>query len=142
MIGGDPARFAPYVELYHRALDQFGQERLPVSAHVPGFVADTDKEAADRLWPHARNMLNRIGRERGWPPATRARFEADIAERAWHVGSPETVARKVADTVRTLGLHRIDLKYATGTLAHEHLMSSIELYATKVIPRVRELLAE
>ncbi|MEU8255516.1 LLM class flavin-dependent oxidoreductase [Micromonospora inaquosa] len=142
VIGGDPARFAPYVELYHRALDQFGQERLPVSAHVPGFVAATDKEAADRLWPHARNMLNRIGRERGWPPATRARFEADIAEGSWHVGSPETVARKVAETVRTLGLRRIDLKYATGTMAHEHLMSSIELYATKVIPRVRELLAD
>ncbi|MFC3502800.1 LLM class flavin-dependent oxidoreductase [Micromonospora krabiensis] len=142
VIGGDPARFAPYVELYHRALDQFGQERLPVTAHVPGFVADTDQEAADLLWPHARDLLNRLGRERGWPPMNRARFEADIADGAWHVGSPETVARKIAKTVRALGLQRIDLKYANGSMAHEHLVNTVELYGTKVIPRVRELLAE
>ncbi|MFI7609344.1 LLM class flavin-dependent oxidoreductase [Micromonospora sp. NPDC049366] len=142
VIGGEPARFAPYVELYHRALDQFGQERLPVTAHVPGFVADTDTEAVDLLWPHARDLLNRLGRERGWPPMNRARFEADIADGAWHVGSPETVARKIAKTVQALGLQRIDLKYANGSMAHEHLVNAVELYGTTVIPRVRELLAE
>ncbi|MGA3540399.1 LLM class flavin-dependent oxidoreductase [Micromonosporaceae bacterium DT194] len=141
VIGGDPARFAPYAELYHRALAEFGRERLPIAAHVPGFIAATDAEAVDLLWPHARDMLNRIGRERGWPPMTRARFEADVAEGAWHVGSPETVARKIASTVRALGLQRFDLKYANGTMPHEHLMTAIELYATEVIPRVRKLLA-
>ncbi|WP_030490672.1 LLM class flavin-dependent oxidoreductase [Micromonospora chokoriensis] len=142
IIGGEPARFAPYVELYHRALAQFGQERLPVTAHVPGFIAGTDEEAVELLWPHARDLLNRLGRERGWPPINRARFEADIVDGAWHVGSPETVARKIAQTVRALGLQRIDLKYANGSMAHEHLMNTIELYGTKVIPRVRELLAD
>ncbi|MGA3487658.1 LLM class flavin-dependent oxidoreductase [Micromonosporaceae bacterium DT55] len=141
VIGGDPARFAPYAELYHRALAEFGRERLPIAAHVPGFIAATDAEAVDLLWPNARDMLNRIGRERGWPPMTRARFEADVAEGAWHVGSPETVARKIASTVRALGLQRFDLKYANGTMPHEHLMTAIELYATEVIPRVRKLLA-
>jgi alkanesulfonate monooxygenase SsuD/methylene tetrahydromethanopterin reductase-like flavin-dependent oxidoreductase (luciferase family) len=86
-------------------------------------------------------MMNRIGRERGWPPLARDRFQADIDEGAWHAGSPETVARKIAKTVTDLGIQRFDLKYSAGTLPHERLMAGIELYATKVIPRVKELLA-
>ncbi|HVV08990.1 LLM class flavin-dependent oxidoreductase [Amycolatopsis sp.] len=142
IIGGAPARFAPYVELYHKALDQLGLARLPIAVHAPGFVAETDEEAAEILWPHARAMTNRIGAERGWPPLTRDRFEADIAHGAQHVGSPETVARKIADTARTLGIQRFDLKYSNGTLPHEQMMKGIELYGSVVIPRVRELLAE
>jgi probable LLM family oxidoreductase len=140
IIGGDPARFAPYVELYHRALDQYGREPLPIAAHAPGFIAATDEEAIETLWPHARASITRIGAERGWPPLTRDRFEADIAEGAWHVGSPETVARKIARTVRVLDLQRFDLKYSAGTLPHEAMMTAIHLYGTEVIPRVRELL--
>ena len=68
IIGGQPARFAPYVDLYHRALAQLGQPTLPVAVHSPGFVAATDQEAADILWPHQEVMINRIGKERGWPP--------------------------------------------------------------------------
>ncbi|WP_243769838.1 LLM class flavin-dependent oxidoreductase [Amycolatopsis acidicola] len=141
IIGGAPARFKPYVDLYHQALDQLGLERLPVAVHAPGFVAETDEEAAETLWPHARVMTDRIGAERGWPPLTRERFEADIAHGAQHVGSPETVARKIADTVRTLGIQRFDLKYSNGTLPHEAMMKGIELYGSVVVPRVRELLA-
>ncbi|WP_422770348.1 LLM class flavin-dependent oxidoreductase [Plantactinospora sp. WMMC1484] len=141
VIGGEPARFAPYVQLYHRALAEFGREPLPVAVHVPGFVADTDQEAADLLWPHARAMLDRIGAERGWPPMTRQRFDNDISNGAWHVGSAETVARKVARTIRVLGVQRIDLKYSAGTLPHEHLLETIERYAADVVPRVRKLLA-
>ncbi|ROT33070.1 LLM class flavin-dependent oxidoreductase [Micromonospora sp. HM5-17] len=141
VIGGDPARFAPLVELYHRALAEYGRDPLPVAVHAPGFVAETDQEAADLLWPHVRTMFNRIGRERGWGPMTRERFDANIAEGSWHVGSPETVARKIAATIRVLGVQRFSLKYSNGTLPHEHQMSSIELYATRVLPRVRELLA-
>jgi len=142
IIGGPPSRFRPYVELFHRSLAQFGGPRLPVAVHSPGFVADSDQEAADLLWPHQKAMLDRIGRERGWAPTTRDRFEHDIAEGAQHVGSPETVARKIAQTVRELGIDRFSLKYSAGTLPHEHLMRSIELYGTVVVPRVRELLAE
>ncbi|MEO8263731.1 MAG: LLM class flavin-dependent oxidoreductase, partial [Pseudolysinimonas sp.] len=78
----------------------------------------------------------------GWPPTTRERFADEIATGAIHAGSPETVARKIASTVSSLGVQRFDLKYATGELPHEHLMTAIELYGTQVIPRVRELLAQ
>ncbi|MEO5534470.1 MAG: LLM class flavin-dependent oxidoreductase [Pseudolysinimonas sp.] len=142
IIGGAPVRFAPYVDLFHRALAQQNMPDLPVAVHSPGFVADTDQEAADILWPHQKAMFDRIGRERGWGPMTREHFEAEIASGAQHTGSPETVARKIADTVRTLGIQRFDLKYSAGTIPHEHLMHAIELYGTVVIPRVRELLAE
>jgi probable LLM family oxidoreductase len=141
IIGGAPARFAPYVELYRRALAELGQPALPIAVHSPGFIAATDAEAIELLWPHAEAQLRRIGRERGWPPITRARFESDIAAGAWHVGSPETVAQKMANTVQTLGIDRFDLKYSVGTLPHERSLQTIELYATQVIPRVRELLA-
>ena len=142
IIGGQPARFAPYVDLYHRALAQLGQPTLPVAVHSPGFVAATDQEAADILWPHQEIMMNRIGKERGWPPTNRERFESEIHDGALHVGSPETVAQKIADTVRTLSIQRFDLKYTSGTVPHEQLMTSIELYGREVIPRVRELLAQ
>jgi alkanesulfonate monooxygenase SsuD/methylene tetrahydromethanopterin reductase-like flavin-dependent oxidoreductase (luciferase family) len=140
VIGGSPARFAPFIDLYHRALREFGEDPQAVAVHAPGFIAATDEEAVDVLWPHAQAQLTRIGRERGWPPITRDRFESDVTHGAWHVGSPETVARKIASTVQTLSLDRFDLKYSAGSLPHERLMTAIELYATQVIPRVRELL--
>lgn len=143
IIGGEPARFRPYVELYRRALTQMGKDpSLPVAVHSPGFIAETDEEAAELLWPHHKKMVDRIGAERGWPPTTRERFADEIATGALHAGSPETVAQKIATTIRELGIQRFDLKYSTGALPHEHLMTSIELYGTRVIPRVRQLLAE
>jgi probable LLM family oxidoreductase len=141
IIGGEPARFAPYVDLYRRALAEFGQGEQPVAVHCPGFVAGTDDEAIDVLWPHVRGMMNRIGRERGWPPLSHDRFVADVRDGAWHAGSAETVATKIAKTVRELGIQRFDLKYSAGTLPHEQLMATIERYATQVVPRVKELLA-
>jgi alkanesulfonate monooxygenase SsuD/methylene tetrahydromethanopterin reductase-like flavin-dependent oxidoreductase (luciferase family) len=142
IIGGSPARFAPFVDLYHRALDQFGHERLPVGVHSPGHVAATDEQALDELWPHWKPMRDRIGAERGWPPSTRAEFDQSAGpDGALHVGSPETVARKIAATVDTLGASRFDLKYSAGTLPHDTMMRSIELYGTEVAPRVRELVA-
>ncbi|ETK34030.1 LLM class flavin-dependent oxidoreductase [Microbispora sp. ATCC PTA-5024] len=142
IIGGQPERFAPYVELYHHALEQFGAERLPVGVHSPGHVAETDERAREELWPHYRAMHDRIGRERGWGPTTRARFEAEADRGALYVGSPETVAAKIAGTVRALGVDRFTLKYSSGTLPHDKLMTTIRLYGEAVIPRVRELLAE
>jgi probable LLM family oxidoreductase len=142
IIGGPPERFQPYVELYHRALKEFDRPVQPVAVHCPGFVAATDDEAVEVLWPHARAMNDRIGRERGWPPITRDRFETDVREGAWHVGSPATVATKIAKTVRALGIQRFDLKYSAGTLPHERMMTAIELYGSQVVPRVRELLAD
>jgi len=142
IIGGDPRRFAPYVELYNQALARVGSESLPVGVHSPGHIADTDVQAREELWPAYEVMRNRIGAERGWPPTSRAEFQHEIAAGSLYVGSPETVARKIAATVRALGASRFDLKYSAGTLGHELLLRSIELYGREVIPRVRRLLAE
>jgi probable LLM family oxidoreductase len=142
IIGGDPRRFAPYVELYHRALAQLGSPPLPVGIHSPGHVSKTDDQAREELWPGYEGMRNRIGAERGWPPTSRAEFEREIVAGSLYVGSPETVARKIAATVRALGAGRFDLKYSAGTLGHEMMLRSIELYGREVIPKVRELLAE
>jgi probable LLM family oxidoreductase len=142
IIGGDPRRFAGYVELYYRALEQLGQERLPLGVHSPGHVADTDAQARDELWPHYQVMRNRIGSERGWPPTNRAEFEREIAIGSLYVGSPETVARKISATVRALGASRFDMKYSAGTLPHERMLRSIELYGREVMLRVRQLLAD
>jgi alkanesulfonate monooxygenase SsuD/methylene tetrahydromethanopterin reductase-like flavin-dependent oxidoreductase (luciferase family) len=141
IIGGDPRRFAPYVELYHRALRQLGAEPLPVGVHSPGHIAETDAKAREELWEPYRVMRNRIGAERGWGPTSRAEFEGEAAEGSLYVGSPETVARKIAATVRALGASRFDLKYSAGSLRHELMLGSIELYGREVIPRVRRLLA-
>lgn len=140
IIGGDPTRFAPYVDLYHRALDELGAPRLPVGVHSPGFVHEDDQEARELLWPHYEAMRNRIGRERGWGPATRRDFDNEVEHGALYVGSPERVARKIARTVEALGVQRFDLKYSNGTMPHEHLMDTVRLYGTEVVPRVRELL--
>ena len=141
IIGGDPARFAPYVDLFHRALEQLEKPQLPIAVHSPGFIADTDDKAAELYFEHHRAMRDRIGAERGWPPSTPADFRNEIEHGSLYLGSPETVARKIATTVATLGLRRFDMKYSAGTLPHEHIMRSIELYGTKVIPMVRDLLA-
>ena len=141
IIGGNPGRFASYVELYHRALAQFGKPVLPIAVHSPGYIADTDAQASEELWPAYQVMRDRIGAERGWPPTSRAEFEHEIAHGSLYAGAPETVAQKIATTARALGIARFDMKYSAGTLSHERMMRCIELYGTRVIPRVRELLS-
>jgi alkanesulfonate monooxygenase SsuD/methylene tetrahydromethanopterin reductase-like flavin-dependent oxidoreductase (luciferase family) len=111
--------------------------------HSPGYVADTDEEAKNDLWPHYAAMMTRIGAERGWPPASRAQFEREAGPGgALCVGSPDTVARKIVATSRVLGLSRFNMKYSNGTLSHEKLVRSIDLFGTRVAPRVRELMQQ
>jgi probable LLM family oxidoreductase len=141
IIGGSPGRFAPYIELYHRSLDQLGKTRLPVGVHSPGYIADTDGQAKEELWPDYKQMRDRIGGERGWGPMTRAEFDQEASRGSLYVGSPETVARRIAATARTLGISRFDMKYSAGALSHEKLMRSVELYGRRVIPLVRDMLA-
>lgn len=138
IIGGSPTRFRPYVDLYLQALERFGHQPQPIAVHSPGHVAETDQQAKDDLWPHYEAMMNRIGAERGWPPASRAHFEHEADHGALCVGSPETVATKIINTVRALGLSRFDVKYSSGTLSHDKMMKSIELLGTKVAPQVRD----
>ena len=141
IIGGEPHRFRPFVDLYYRALDQLGHARLPVGMHSPGYVADTDEQAREEFWPDYKQMRDRIGAERGWPPMHRAEFDREVSQGSLYLGSPETVARKIAATVKALGVARFDLKYSAGPLPHAKLMHCIELYGRKVIPLVRDMLS-
>lgn len=140
IIGGDPARFAPFSRLYLESLQKLGKDPLPVSIHSPGHIADTDEQAIEELWPHYQAMFGRIGRERGWGPTTKAHYLQEVQHGSLYVGSVETVAQKIAYAIRSVGASRFDLKYSNGPLTHSKLMHSIELYATKVVPRVNELL--
>jgi probable LLM family oxidoreductase len=141
IIGGDPKRFVPYVELYHRTLAQLGKPALPIGVHSPGHIAETDAQAKDELWPAFKIMRDRIGAERGWGPISRSAFDQEADRGSLYCGSPETVARRIAATATTLGIARFDLKYSAGPLSHEKLLRSIELYGSKVIPLVRDMLA-
>jgi alkanesulfonate monooxygenase SsuD/methylene tetrahydromethanopterin reductase-like flavin-dependent oxidoreductase (luciferase family) len=142
IIGGSPARFGPYVELYRRAAQELGTTAHPVGMHSPGFVADTDEEAVELVWPRYKVIRDRIGAQRGWAPIRRAEYDAEIAHGSLYIGSPETVAAKIADAVRALGVGRFDMIYSSGSLPASARLRAVELYGTKVIPRVRELLAE
>ncbi len=142
VIGGSPDRFVPYVDLYQHAAKEFGTSSDEIGIHSPGFIADTDEQARRIAWPAHKTNFDRIGRSRGWPPITREHFDYEIDHGSLYIGSPETVAKKMAKTIKTLGVMRFDLVYGGGPMpaaAREHM---IELYATKVIPRISELLAE
>lgn len=141
IIGGAPARFRPFVQLYRDAYDQIGGTPKPLGVHSPGLIADTDEAARDLAFTGYKALHDRIGRERGWPPITREAFLQEVEQGSQYVGSPETVARKIVATIRTLGLARFEMKYSAGTTAHEVLMRSIELYGTRVMPLVRDMLA-
>jgi alkanesulfonate monooxygenase SsuD/methylene tetrahydromethanopterin reductase-like flavin-dependent oxidoreductase (luciferase family) len=143
IIGGHPGRFAPYVDLYRRASEQFGTAAQPVGMHSPGFVASTDEEARELFYPGYRETRDRIGAERGWQPLQPAEFEAEVVDGSLYVGSVETVAAKIANAVRVLDVGRFDMIYSVaGTVSATARLRSVELYGTQVIPRVRELLAE
>ena len=141
VIAGKPERFAPYVELYKRALEQYGQPELPVGLHSLGFVADTDDEALEIQWPYYKEQFDWAARERGWRPPTYEQFLAEVDHGSMYVGSPETVANRIAAAMQALSLSRFDLLYAVGRVPHDQRIATIELYGREVIPRVRELLA-
>ena len=141
IIGGDPRRFAPYVELYRETLARSGDSNLPLAVHSPGYVADTDARAREELWPSYKEMRDRIGAERGWGPMSRTEFEHEADSGSLYVGSPETVATRIAATINELGPSRFDMKYSAGALSHERMMRSIDLYASSVVPRAKQLVA-
>ncbi|MEO8734285.1 MAG: LLM class flavin-dependent oxidoreductase [Flavobacteriales bacterium] len=142
VIGGDHLKFVPFVDLYERSLAEAARAMLPIGAHSPGHVADTDQQAKDELWPHYAAMMERIGRERGWGPTSRAAFEQAAGPTgALCVGSPNTVATKIIRAAKALRLSRFDMKYSNGAMPHEQLMRSIELYAKEVVPQVHAGLA-
>src|SRR5690554_397575 len=143
IIGGQPERFAPYVELYRRAAGQLGTTAYPVGMHSPGFIAETDEEAKNIFFPGYKDLMDSIGRERGWPPHSKAQFEAEVQHGSLYVGSPETVAHKIARAVKGLDVGRFDLIYTTGgAVPASARLRAVELFGTKVIPLVKEMLAD
>ncbi len=142
IIGGNPDRFKPYVELYERAAKEFGNKNHPVGMHSPGYIADTDEQAVEEAFPLFKTAMDKVGKSRGWQPMTKQHFMNEVKLGSMYVGSPETVAKKIARAMKRLGVNRFDLVYGFGPVKAESRRHMIELYGTKVIPRVRELLAE
>jgi probable LLM family oxidoreductase len=140
IIGGDPKRFLPYIDLHFRAYQTVEKPPQPVGMHSPGYVAATDEKARDEFWPAYKVMRDRVGKGRGWPPMQRAEFDRETADGSLYVGSPQTVARRIAETVKALGVTRFDMKYSAGPLSHQNMMRCIELYGTEVIPLVRQMI--
>ena len=142
IIGGSPERFAPFAGLFRDALDKFEFPEQPVGVHCPGHIAATDEAAREQFFPFYVDLVSRVAKERGFRVPTRASFDHEVGPHgALHVGSPETVARKIARTITSLDATRFDLKYGMGGLSHSKLMTSIELYGTQVAPLVRDMLA-
>ncbi|HEY4918326.1 MAG TPA: LLM class flavin-dependent oxidoreductase, partial [Solirubrobacteraceae bacterium] len=144
IIGGQPARFAPLVELYREASRQAGhdpsQTRLAINTHA--FIADSSAQADTAFASSYLTMMNRIGRERGWPPSGQREYEALRApDGALAVGSPEQVAEKILYEHELFGHDRYLAQMSVGAVAHADVMRSIELFATRVAPLVREELA-
>jgi probable LLM family oxidoreductase len=142
IIGGRPQRFAGHVELFHRALEQFGQPQLPVAQHSLGLIAPTDEEAREVWWRAWQPVVAQIAAERGFYPPTPERYAYEVDEGALFVGSPETVAQKIATMARDLRLSRFDLKYDVMHLPREAREQTIRLLGEEVAPRVRELIAD
>jgi probable LLM family oxidoreductase len=142
VIGGKPERFRPLVDLYRRALVEYGQPTdLPVGLHTLGYVGATDQEAVETQWPYWLESFDRASEERGWRRPTRAQFDGEVEHGAMFVGSPETVALRTAQVMRALDLDRFHLHYAIGRVPFEKRLQTIELLGQQVFPRVRELLA-
>jgi probable LLM family oxidoreductase len=140
IIGGSPIQFAPLVQLYKRAATQQGHDisKLPVASHSHGFIAEDTQTAADKFFPSTQQVMNVLGRERGWGHYDRSSFDnARSFDGALYVGDPETVAQKIIHLRKNVGITRFMLHVPVGTMPHDDVMSAIELFGTKVAPLVR-----
>lgn len=140
IIGGAPERFVPLIELYREAAARAGHdpEKLPVGINSHGFIADSSQQAADDAFPPYAEVMTRIGRERGWPPATRQRFDAERSRRgALLVGSAQEVAEKILYEHELFRNQRFLVQLSVGTMPHHKILRAIELLGTEVAPVVR-----
>ncbi len=139
IIGGDPARFGVLADLYRQSLLEGGHdpEQIPLAVHGLGYITDGNEEAAEQIYPSFTATMNRIGRERGWPPLTREQFDSMRSpEGSLVLGDPETVAAKILRWTEILGINRFMLHHA-GTVPHDKSLQSIEYLGTEVAPIVR-----
>ena len=143
IIGGMPERFAPIVELHREAARRAGKippPALGINSH--GYIADTSQQALDESYPYVASMMNKIGRERGWSPMTRAQYDASATLRGSDfVGSPEQVIEKILFQYEIFKHDRFLVQFTVGSMPHEKIMHSIELFGTKVAPVVRTEIA-
>src|SRR4051795_8884121 len=138
IIGGQPERFAPFAELHRRAAEQAGHARPQLSINSHGFIADTAEQALNEAYPAHKIVMDKLGRERGWPPMTRAQFEAGATLQGHNVvGSPREVIEKILFQHSIFDHDRFLLQMSVGTLPHASIMRAIELYGTEVAPAVR-----
>lgn len=141
IIGGAPERFKPFAELYRDRAARAGHGDLPLSINSHGFIADSSQAAVEAAYPSHRLMMDRIGRERGWPPLTRERFEAERGPRgALLVGDPQEVIDKILFEHSIFQNDRFLMQMTVGTMPHDQVMRSIELFGTVVAPAVRKAL--
>ncbi|HEX2527250.1 MAG TPA: LLM class flavin-dependent oxidoreductase [Geminicoccus sp.] len=143
IIGGEPARFRPFVDLYRESAARAGHDpaSLPVGINSHGFIAEDSQQAADDAYPYYADVMGRLGRERGWPPYTRPRFEAQRSPRgADFIGSPQQVIDKILAQHEIFRHQRFLVQFSVGTMPHRKIMRSIELYGTVVAPAVRKAL--
>ena len=138
IIGGLPERFAPLAALHREAARRAGHRPPPLSIDSHGYLAPTSQEAIEESWPAVAEIMNRIGRERGWPPLTRDAYEASAELRgANFVGSPQQLVEKILFQHEVFGHERFLLQTSVGSLPHEEVLRSIELFGTEVAPAVR-----
>lgn len=141
IIGGEASRFAPYIDLYKKAAEDYDTKVGQIGIHSHGVITlDDDQAAYDIGWKYIKKSMDKVGLDRGWPEMTREKYEFEITKGAYYVGSVETVAQRMAKTISELGISRFDLVYGTGGQLEKDRRRTIELYATKAIPRVKELL--
>ncbi|WP_442596605.1 LLM class flavin-dependent oxidoreductase [Neobacillus sp. D3-1R] len=141
IIGGSPLQFASIVKLYKRAAAQAGHDpaKLPVASHSHGFIWDDTQTAADKFFPSTQQVMNVLGRERGWSHYDRNSFDmARSFEGALYVGDPETVAQKIIHLRKNVGITRFMLHVPVGSMPHDEVMRAIELLGKEVAPRVRD----
>lgn len=144
IIGGEYPRFAPFFDIYREAARRAGHDAgvTKTSINVHGFIADTTQAAADQFYGPQAEVMNRIGRERGWGPTNRAHFDQARSPLGnLFLGEPELVAEKIIAAHRVFGMDRFLLQMAIGPMPHAQIMRGIELYGTKVAPIVRKELS-
>jgi probable LLM family oxidoreductase len=139
IIGGNPAHFMPLVDLYRETSIKASHGKLPLAVHSHGYISEDSKKAADEFFPSYAFVMSRIGRERGWPPTTRAQFETSrSAQGSLLVGSPQEVTDKILYEKELFGLDRFLLHISVGTMPHMQIMHSIELFGKVVAPVIRK----
>jgi alkanesulfonate monooxygenase SsuD/methylene tetrahydromethanopterin reductase-like flavin-dependent oxidoreductase (luciferase family) len=141
IIGGQPERFAPFVQLYRDVAREAGHDpaKIKVSINSHGYIADTSQQAAQEHFPYMAALMSKIGRERGWPPMSRAQFDADRGPRGHLLlGSPQEVIDKMLFEHSVFTYDRFLIQFSVGTMPHDRMMHSIELLGDKVAPAVRK----